>query len=135
MNTCRDNEGAGSGSDSDGACSIMPPAVTFESLRFDLSSVPPAPKSKPVPTYKAPFKKSVGGDVAGSPENSHKKKRNEIPSFGKELANTVRRSNQKRSVFSAFSAEKEKVSVPSLSSEQTIQAVVSAFKMKLFIIE
>ena len=103
MNTCRDNDG-GSGSDSDGACSIMPPAVTFEALRFDLSSVPPAPKSKPVPTYKAPFKKSAGGDVATSPENPHKKKRNEIPSFGKELANTVRRSNQKRSVFSAFSA-------------------------------
>ena len=99
----QDNDEEGS-ADSDDACTIMPPAAVCEPLRFDLASVCTAPKSKQVSTYKAPFKKNVGDDdIAGLPEKSQKKRRNEIPSFGKQLGNTLRRSKQKKSIFSTFS--------------------------------
>ena len=114
----QDNDEEGS-ADSDDACTIMPPAAVCEPLRFDLASVCTAPKSKQVSTYKAPFKKNVGDDnIAGSPEKSQKKRRNEIPSFGKQLGNTLRRSKQKKSIFSTFSGNKEasaSASLPSLS--------------------
>ena len=118
----QDNDEEGS-ADSDDACTIMPPAAVCEPLRFDLASVCTAPKSKQVSTYKAPFKKNVGDDdIAGLPEKSQKKRRNEIPSFGKQLGNTLRRSKQKKSIFSTFSGNKEasasasaSASLPSLS--------------------
>ena len=122
----QDNDEEGS-ADSDDACTIMPPAAVCEPLRFDLASVCTAPKSKQVSTYKAPFKKNVGDDdIAGSPEKSQKKRRNEIPSFGKQLGNTLRRSKQKKSIFSTFSGNKEASASASASLPSLSQASASA---------
>ena len=122
----QDNDEEGS-ADSDDACTIMPPAAVCEPLRFDLASVCTAPKSKQVSTYKAPFKKNVGDDdIAGLPEKSQKKRRNEIPSFGKQLGNTLRRSKQKKSIFSTFSGNKEASAPASASLPSLSQASASA---------
>ena len=122
----QDNDEEGS-ADSDDACTIMPPAAVCEPLRFDLASVCTAPKSKQVSTYKAPFKKNVGDDdIAGLPEKSQKKRRNEIPSFGKQLGNTLRRSKQKKSIFSTFSGNKEASASASASLPSLSQASASA---------
>ena len=122
----QDNDEEGS-ADSDDACTIMPPAAVCEPLRFDLASVCTAPKSKQVSTYKAPFKKNVGDDdIAGLPEKSKKKRKNEIPSFGKQLGNTLRRSKQKKSIFSTFSGNKEASASASASLPSLSQASASA---------